>query len=91
MVRRTSQSMAFVELPGGVTGLLHVSEFSDPPPSEMPLSVGDDVEVRVTASHPSGRMRLSLRALTMPDADFSALADREAAALREQAAKPNSR
>ncbi len=88
VVRRTSQSMAFVELPGGVTGLLHVSEFSDPPPSEMPLSVGDEVEVRVTASHPSGRMRLSIRALTMPDAEFSALAEREAAALREQAAKP---
>lgn len=91
VVMRTSQSMAFVELPGGVTGLLHVSEFSDPPPSEMPLSVGDEVEVRVTASHPSGRMRLSLRALTMPDADFAALSDREAAALREQAAKPRSR
>ena len=88
MVMRTSKSMAFVELPGGVTGLLHISEFSDPPPSEMPLSVGDEVEVRVTASHPSGRIRLSLRALTMPDADFSALAEREAATLREQAAKP---
>lgn len=88
VIRRTSQSMAFVELPGGVTGLLHVSEFSDPPPAEMPLSVGDEVEVRVTASHPSGRIRLSLRALTMPDADFAALAEREAAALREQSAKP---
>ena len=87
---RTSQSMAFVELPGGVTGLLHVSEFSDPPPEMMPLSVGDEVEVRVTASHPSGRMRLSIRALTMPDAEFSALAEREAAVLREQAAKPRS-
>lgn len=91
VVRRTSQSMAFVELPGGVTGLLHVTEFSDPPPKEMPLSVGDEVEVRVTASHPSGRMRLSLRAITMPDVDFVALAEREAAALRELASKPNSR
>lgn len=88
VVRRTSQSMAFVELPGGVTGLLHISEVSDTPPEKVPLSVGDEVEVRVTASHPSGRMRLSLRALTMPDADFAALAEREAAALREQAAKP---
>ena len=88
VVRRTSQSMAFVELPCGVTGLLHVSEVSDPPPEKMPLAVGDEVVVRVTASHPSGRIRLSLRALTMPDADFAALAEREAEALREQSAKP---
>lgn len=88
VVRRTANSLAFVELPGGVTALLHLTEIADPPPEAMPLSVGDEVEARVVASSAEfRRIRISVRALMMPDAEFAALADQSAKELRARANK----
>lgn len=53
---------AFVELPGGSTGLVHISEVADSYVKDVNdhLSVGDEVEVKVL-SEKDGKIALSIK------------------------------
>ena len=54
---------AFVELPGGQTGLVHISEVSDSYVKDVHehLKVGDEVEVKVLQIEPDGKIGLSIK------------------------------
>ncbi|KKB35279.1 S1 domain-containing RNA-binding protein [Bacillus thermotolerans] len=54
---------AFVELPGGSTGLVHISEVADNYVKDINdhLSVGDEVEVKVINVENDGKIGLSIR------------------------------
>jgi S1 RNA binding domain protein len=54
---------AFVELPGGVTGLVHISEVADNYVKDIHehLKVNDVVTVKVLQVEPSGKIALSIR------------------------------
>ncbi|UTR12455.1 MULTISPECIES: S1 domain-containing RNA-binding protein [Evansella] len=54
---------AFVELPGGSTGLVHISEVADNYVKDINefLSVGDEVEVKVLNVEADGKIGLSIR------------------------------
>ncbi|WP_124058184.1 S1 domain-containing RNA-binding protein [Vaginisenegalia massiliensis] len=54
---------AFVELPEGKTGLIHISEISDGYIKDINsvLTVGQEVEVKVLTIAPDGKISLSLR------------------------------
>ncbi|PYZ91557.1 RNA-binding protein S1 [Salipaludibacillus keqinensis] len=54
---------AFVELPGGATGLVHISEVADSYVKEINefLSVGDEVTVKVMNVEKDGKIGLSIR------------------------------
>jgi S1 RNA binding domain protein len=54
---------AFVLLPGGVTGLVHISEISDEYVKDIRdyLKVNDEVTVKVIHVDPSGKIGLSIR------------------------------
>ncbi|WP_257351307.1 S1 domain-containing RNA-binding protein [Pseudalkalibacillus decolorationis] len=54
---------AFVELPDGITGLVHISEVADRYVKDINehLSVGDEVEVKVINVDPKGKIGLSIK------------------------------
>jgi S1 RNA binding domain protein len=54
---------AFVELPGGVTGLVHISEVADNYVKDINehLKVGDEVEVKVINVEKDGKIGLSIK------------------------------
>ncbi|MBU9722006.1 MULTISPECIES: S1 domain-containing RNA-binding protein [Bacillaceae] len=54
---------AFVELPGGSTGLVHISEVADNYVKDINefLKVGDEVEVKVLNVESDGKIGLSIR------------------------------
>ncbi|WP_096441123.1 S1 domain-containing RNA-binding protein [Alteribacter populi] len=54
---------AFVELPGGSTGLVHISEVADNYVKDINehLTVGDEVEVKVLNVESDGKIGLSIR------------------------------
>ncbi|MBX6352655.1 MAG: RNA-binding protein S1 [Thermoflavifilum sp.] len=54
---------AFVLLPGGVTGLVHISEISDEYVKDIHdyLKINDEVTVKVLNVDPSGKIALSIR------------------------------
>ncbi|WP_096186161.1 S1 domain-containing RNA-binding protein [Evansella halocellulosilytica] len=54
---------AFVELPGGTTGLVHISEVADNYVKDINefLSVGDEVKVKVLNVEDDGKIGLSIR------------------------------
>ncbi len=54
---------AFIELPGGNTGLVHISEVADNYVKDINefLKVGDEVEVKVIAVEKDGKIGLSIR------------------------------
>lgn len=54
---------AFVELPGGKTGLVHISEVADKYVEDINqfLSVGDEVTVKVMKVEDDGKIGLSIR------------------------------
>ncbi|WP_096203238.1 S1 domain-containing RNA-binding protein [Bacillus sp. FJAT-45350] len=54
---------AFVELPGGTTGLVHISEVADNYVKDINefLKVGDEVEVKVVNVEKDGKIGLSIR------------------------------
>ncbi|HJH10106.1 MAG TPA: RNA-binding protein S1 [Metalysinibacillus jejuensis] len=54
---------AFVELPGGSTGLVHISEVADNYVKDINdhLKVGDEVEVKVMNVEADGKIGLSIR------------------------------
>ncbi|TMW69947.1 S1 domain-containing RNA-binding protein [Alteribacter natronophilus] len=54
---------AFVELPGGKTGLVHISEVADNYVKDINehLTVGDEVEVKVLNVESDGKIGLSIR------------------------------
>ncbi|SDZ66343.1 S1 RNA binding domain protein [Evansella caseinilytica] len=54
---------AFVELPGGSTGLVHISEVADNYVKDINefLTVGDEVEVKVLNVEKDGKIGLSIR------------------------------
>ncbi|GAF66505.1 S1 domain-containing RNA-binding protein [Alkalihalobacillus trypoxylicola] len=54
---------AFVELPGGSTGLVHISEVADNYVKDINefLKVGDEVEVKVVNVEKDGKIGLSIR------------------------------
>lgn len=54
---------AFVELPGGSTGLVHISEVADNYVKDIHdhLKVGDEVEVKVINVEENGKIGLSIR------------------------------
>ncbi|MCG1009501.1 RNA-binding protein S1 [Salinicoccus sp. ID82-1] len=54
---------AFVELPGGKTGLVHISEVADQYVEDINehLSVGEEVEVKVLTVGDDGKISLSIK------------------------------
>ncbi|MBY6038514.1 RNA-binding protein S1 [Fictibacillus nanhaiensis] len=54
---------AFVELPGGTTGLVHISEVADNYVKDINefLKVGDQVEVKVMSIEKDGKIGLSIK------------------------------
>lgn len=54
---------AFVELPGGTTGLVHISEVADNYVKDINefLKVGDEVQVKVVNVEKDGKIGLSIR------------------------------
>ncbi|MCI1859088.1 MAG: S1 domain-containing RNA-binding protein [Sporolactobacillus sp.] len=54
---------AFVDLPGGKTGLVHISEVADRYVKDIHdvLSIGDEVTVKVLHVAPDGKIGLSIR------------------------------
>ncbi len=70
-VVRTTDFGAFVELAPGRDGMVHISELAHYRVGSVEdvTKVGDEVEVLVTDIDPTGRIRLSRRALIEPDAE----------------------
>ncbi|HWO96508.1 MAG TPA: S1 domain-containing RNA-binding protein [Bacillus sp. (in: firmicutes)] len=69
---------AFVELPGGSTGLVHISEVADSYVKDINdhLKVGDEVEVKVL-SEKDGKMALSIKkAIDRPEGQASSYSQR---------------
>jgi S1 RNA binding domain protein len=59
---------AFVELPGGTTGLVHISEVADNYVKDINefLKVGDEVEVKVINIEKDGKIGLSIKKAKEP-------------------------
>lgn len=71
---------AFVELPGGTTGLVHISEVADNYVKDVNdhLKIGDQVEVKVI-SEKDGKIALSIKkAIDKPEGQTSAYSQRPA-------------
>ncbi|MCT2535130.1 S1 domain-containing RNA-binding protein [Aquibacillus koreensis] len=69
---------AFVELPGGSTGLVHISEVADSYVKDVNdhLTVGDEVEVKVI-SEKDGKIALSIKkAIDKPEGQTSSYSKR---------------
>ncbi|NIK12696.1 S1 domain-containing RNA-binding protein [Alkalibacillus sp. S2W] len=62
-VTRITNFGAFVELPDGSTGLVHISEVADQFVKDISehLSVGDEVEVKVLNVEDNGKIGLSIK------------------------------
>lgn len=54
---------AFIELPGGVTGLVHISEIAEVYVKDVHdfLKVGDKVNIKVISVDPKGKIGLSIK------------------------------
>jgi S1 RNA binding domain protein len=54
---------AFIELPGGVTGLVHISEIAEVYVKDVRdfLKIGDKVNVKVISIDPKGKVGLSIK------------------------------
>ncbi len=73
---------AFVRLPGGVSGLVHISEIADVYVNDVNdfLHTGDTVNVKVLSIAPDGKINLSIKqAQPKPAAEKPAYAPRPAA------------
>ena len=59
---------AFVSLPGGKTGMVHISEIAHAYVSDINeyLTVGQEVKVKVIAIDPAGKINLSIKKTTEP-------------------------
>ncbi len=59
---------AFVSLPGGKTGMVHISEVAHAYVSDISqhLSIGQEVKVKVIAIDPAGKINLSIKKTTEP-------------------------
>lgn len=59
---------AFVDLSGGITGLVHISEIAESYVRDVRdfLKVGDPVRVKVIAVDPRGKIGLSIRQANVP-------------------------
>lgn len=59
---------AFVSIPGGKTGMVHISEIAHAYVSDINeyLSVGQEVKVKVIAIDPAGKINLSIKKTTEP-------------------------
>lgn len=59
---------AFVSLPGGKTGMVHISEIAHAYVSDISeyLSIGQEVKVKVIAIDPAGKINLSIKKTTEP-------------------------
>lgn len=59
---------AFVSMPGGKTGMVHISEIAHAYVSDINeyLSVGQEVKVKVIAIDPAGKINLSIKKTTEP-------------------------
>jgi polyribonucleotide nucleotidyltransferase len=81
-VERITDFGAFVEIMPGVDGLLHVSEIANYRVKDVrdELKEGEQVMVKVINIDPSGKVRLSRKALLAPD---EGTAPREGAGVRE--------
>ncbi len=69
---------AFVELPGGSTGLVHISEVADSYVKDVNdhLKVGDQVEVKII-SEKDGKIALSIKkAIDRPEGESSSFSQR---------------
>src|SRR4051812_37173184 len=69
---------AFVELPGGITGLVHISEVADSYVKDVNdhLKVGDQIEVKVI-SEKDGKIALSIKkAIDKPEGQTSSYSQR---------------
>ncbi|MBZ5750359.1 MULTISPECIES: S1 domain-containing RNA-binding protein [Metabacillus] len=69
---------AFVELPGGTTGLVHISEVADSYVKDVNdhLKIGDEVEVKVI-SEKEGKIALSIKkAIDRPEGQTSSYSQR---------------
>jgi len=68
-VQRITDFGAFVEIMAGVDGLLHVSEIAHYRVKDVrdELKEGDQVMVKVINIDPSGKIRLSRKALLNPE------------------------
>lgn len=70
---------AFVELPGGSTGLVHISEVADSYVKDINdhLKIGDQVEVKVLNIEKDGKIRLSIKkAVDKPEGKTSSYTPR---------------
>ncbi|WLD93474.1 S1 domain-containing RNA-binding protein [Alkalihalobacillus sp. AL-G] len=69
---------AFVELPDGITGLVHISEVADRYVKDINehLSVGDEVEVKVINVDPTGKIGLSIKKAKEQPKQFKPRSDR---------------
>lgn len=79
---------AFVELPGGSTGLVHISEVADSYVKDINefLSIGDEVTVKVMNVEKDGKIGLSIR-----KAKEQAQADPGKRQARRSSSKPRQR
>jgi S1 RNA binding domain protein len=69
---------AFVELPGGITGLVHISEVADSYVKDVNdhLKIGDQIEVKVI-SEKDGKIALSIKkAIEKPEGQTSTYSQR---------------
>ena len=79
-VQRITDFGAFIEILPGIDGLLHVSEIAHYRVGDVrdELQEGDQALVKVISVDPSGKVRLSRKALLPPPADGDAPPDRPA-------------
>jgi small subunit ribosomal protein S1 len=73
-VAKTTQFGAFVELEGGIEGLVHISQLSDERVEKVRdvVKVGDEVNARIIKIDSADRrIGLSIKAAAMSDEDFS--------------------
>jgi S1 RNA binding domain protein len=59
---------AFVSIPGGKTGMVHISEIAHAYVSDISehLTIGQEVKVKVIAIDPAGKINLSIKKTTEP-------------------------
>ena len=85
---------AFVELPGGSTGLVHISEVADNYVKDINdhLKVGDQVEVKVINVEKDGKIGLSIKkAIDKPEAQHRSRSYSNSHSQRPRQSRPNDR
>ena len=72
---------AFVSIPGGKTGMVHISEIAHAYVSDINeyLSVGQEVKVKVIAIDPAGKINLAIKKTTEPVSDTHLMVSRGSA------------